>query len=397
METAAKSRKRKRRVQLAAHLGIELSPGICRIIDAEVRRGRDGMETTRVRRFSVLSRVSDDCTAALAALRGRRARVLVWGAPGDHRQVMVTAGGYESMRLEARRALSLAGVETRGAMIDIAPAPVPIDADSRRPVVVALANGAAVRAAVAPLRAAGIDITAIATPAATLASLARARRHFASRADEPVSSPAGPGLPAVSVDAWVAIEESATCIALLRDGALVAARELSWGFLAGRRGEPRRVEDIASRLIDECAAFITSAGGSMRSVRQMTLCGGATPLRTVAAIVRAQFGIDVLPLHAPLDVRMQVDDEQAAQCADMWMAWATAVDSRAQLSLLRLGQRRLARTRLARAAVAAGIAAGVIAGYEAVRPLLRAVPAAQRVTGRRALDVPLNQVVFKDE
>jgi hypothetical protein len=82
----------------------------------------------------------------------------------------------------------------------------------------------------------------------------------------------------------------------------------------------------------------------------------------------------------------------------MWMAWAAAVDSRAQLSLVRPAQRRLTQTRLARAAIAAGIAAGVIVGYEAARPLLRAAPAAQAPTGRRApLALPLDQVVFKDE
>src|SRR5205814_2544289 len=122
----------------------------------------------------------------------------------------------------------------------------------RRPVVVALANGAAIAAAVRPLQAAGIDIRVVGTPATVLASLARARRLRAVPAGRNVPA----GGPAGIVDAYVAIEESATCITLLRGGTLVAARELSWGFYEGRRGRLRRREDVAARFADELSEFL---------------------------------------------------------------------------------------------------------------------------------------------
>ncbi len=383
---------------MAAQIGIELSAGVCRIVDVHVRRSRNGLTTTRVRRFSVFPQGTPETATALAALRGQPAAVVVWGVPGDHRQVMVTAGSYDSMRREARRALALAGVETRGAMLDIARAPTVVDAGPRQPVVVALANGSAVRAAVEPLRAAGIEITTLATPATALVSLARARRRcvesdsklHALRADGTDHRP-------VFVDAYVAIEESGTCITLLRDGALVASRELSWGFQTGRRGEPRRREDIACRLVDEFASFMTTVGGSMRSVRRATLCGGAPDLHGVATIVAAQFDVDVVALDAPFGIDDTSDAEAVNRCADLWMAWAVAVDARAPLSLVHPRHRKAVQTRLARVAIAAGIVAGIGLGYEVARPLLRVDRSAQREVVRRTPAVaPSDQMVFRE-
>src|SRR5262245_57085632 len=108
---------------VAAHIGIELSPGICRIVDVDVSRSKSELRPTRVRWFAAFRHGSAEMAAALAELRARSAAVIVWGAPGDHRQVMVTAGSYEAMRKEASRSLAKAGIETRGAMVDIARAP----------------------------------------------------------------------------------------------------------------------------------------------------------------------------------------------------------------------------------------------------------------------------------
>lgn len=350
---------------MAAQIGIELSPGYCRIVEAEVRPNRGG--ATRVRRFSVLPAGSRELASALGALRGRSAAVVVWGAPSDHRQVMVTAGTYESMRREARRSLALAGVETRGAMVDIARAPYPFAAGPRRPVVVALANGAAVRAAVEPLRAAGIAIKTLGTPATAIVSLARTRRQQVEGAARSPSIVEGGS--EVQVDAFIVIEESATCIALLRDGALVAARELSWGFLEGRRAEPRHADDIARRASDELDEFLVAVGGSIRSVRRATLCGGAPGLRTIAAALTVQLGADVEALDA-LPGAESTLSVTLEQCADMWLAWAVAADPRAPLSLVHANRRREMQARVAQVAVAAGLVAGLAIGYEAARSVL---------------------------
>jgi hypothetical protein len=362
---------------MAAHIGIELSVGVCRIVDIDVRRTKTGLESTRVQSFSVLQSGSSELASCLLALRGRSAAVVVWGAPGDHRQVMVTAGRYDAMRMEASRALALAGVETRGAMVDIARAPSAAGHATRRPVVVALANGAAVTAAVRPLRAAGIDIRTVATPATALASLARARRRLARTRAASVPAHGRVGI----VEAYVAIEESATCITLLREGTLVAARELSWGFHEGRRGQIRRMEDIAVRFADELGEFLTAVGGSLESIRQVTLCGGAPDLRTVAAVMTERFDIEVEPLDEPFGIDGTLDASTRERCADMWMAWAAAADQPAPLSLLHARQRQAAHGRFARAAIAAGVMVGVGLGWQAAHsPLLRAEPLALRQT-----------------
>jgi hypothetical protein len=350
---------------MAALIGIDLSPVICRIVDVDVQRAMNGLRPTRLRRFSVLQQATPEMTAALAALHGRSAAVVVWGAPSDHRQVMVSDGNYLIMRREATRALALAGVDTRGALIDIARAPFDDNDTRRRPVVVAVASGAAVQAAIAPLREAGIDIKVIATPATALASLARARRFLTT------SPQSGCGAsPSVQVDAYVAIEESATCIALLRDGTLAAARELSWGFLERRR-YPRRREDIAVRIVEELSEFLTTVGGSVASLRKVVLCGGAAELGSIAADLTKRFDVEVEPLLEPFGFATALDAAIVERCADLWMAWAVAVDQQTPLNLIHLRRRQFAQARFARAAVAAGIVVGVGLAWEAARCALR--------------------------
>ena len=138
---------------MATRIGIELSPDACRIVEIdpaaawERRRGE-----TRVRSFAVLPRSGPETDAKLRSLRKRRAAVVVWNTASDHRQVMVSPGSYESMRAEAIGALDAAGVETRGVWVDIAPAGRTADRAARRPVVVTLASGSELTAALQPLR-----------------------------------------------------------------------------------------------------------------------------------------------------------------------------------------------------------------------------------------------------
>lgn len=358
---------------MAAHIGIELSSGVCRIVDVDVSRTKAGLRPVRVRRFSTFQYSSAEMAAALAELRGRSAAVIVWGAPGDHRQVMVTTGRYEAMRKEASRSLAKAGVETRGAMVDIARVSSANGPAARRPVVVALASGAAVSAAIQPVVEAGIDVRTLATPATALASLARVKRSFA---------PDGPAVRAEEptlVDVYVAIEERAICITLLRDGSIVAARELSWGFQEGRRGLLRRREDIAARFGDELAEFLATVGGSLRSLRHVTMCGAVPDLRSIAAALTERFDVEVEPLDSLFGVDAPSGSEAESalteHCAAMWLPWAAAVDQPAALSLLHARHRTAAQMRFARAAIAAGVMVGVGLGWQAAHcELLRAEP-----------------------
>ena len=184
---------------MATRLGIELTSAACRIIEIDTGSGWRRARAPRVRSFAVLPSSGPEIGARLASYKGRAASVIVWGPYNAHRQVVVTRGTYESMRTDALESLSRAGVETRGVFVDIAPVGPSGDKAERRPVVVALAAATPIMSALQPIIDAGIRVRSVATPATALSSLARLRRS----------------LDAPGIEAYVAVEEDATCIAPL--------------------------------------------------------------------------------------------------------------------------------------------------------------------------------------
>src|SRR2546430_5417642 len=163
---------------MTTHLGIELSPGACRIVEIDARSSpwtpRRG--ATRVRSFAVLPASGADTDAKLASLGGKPAAVIVWNAPSEHRQVVITGGSYEAMRAEALASLASVGLQTRGVLADIAPAGGRPKRGVPQPVVVTLASSADGSPALQPPHAARIRERAATTPARALRSLTRPRR-----------------------------------------------------------------------------------------------------------------------------------------------------------------------------------------------------------------------------
>ena len=203
---------------MATRLGIELTSVACRIIEIDTG---SGWRRARAARPIVCGSpvFRPEIGARLASYKGRAASVIVWGPYNAHRQVVVTQGTYESMRTDALESLSRAGVETRGVFVDIAPVGPSGDKAERRPVVVALAAATPIMSALQPIIDAGIRVRSVATPATALSSLARLRRS----------------LDAPGIEAYVAVEEDATCIAVNRRGTLIAGRELPWGYFVDRQ------------------------------------------------------------------------------------------------------------------------------------------------------------------
>lgn len=349
-------------MSMAARIGIELSPTACRIVEIDAGLSwRKNAHETRVMSFTVLPPSGPDTQAKLESLRGHRAAVVVWDGSSDHRQVMVTRGSYETMRAEALGALEAAGVTTRGVWADIAPVTEPGDRGTRRPVVVALSSAAALRSALEPLQNAGIRLRSVMTPAVALDSLARLRRAFTV-----------PG----SMEAYVALEETVTAVALVRDGALLAARVLEWGYLDGNlEGRPpRHFEDIAKRLADELSEFFADLGGSPGSlggVRQVCLCGGLSELRTMTARLMEHLDVEVETLDSlfGIDANRLPDpgDEFRERSTEMRIAWAAAADWPPPINLLRARRRQASKTALRRLAVAAGVVAGLSVGWAVSR------------------------------
>ncbi|MBI3399943.1 MAG: hypothetical protein HY048_00875 [Acidobacteria bacterium] len=362
---------------MRTRVGIELTGAACRIV--EVESGPARRRDTRVRWCAVLPPSGPQTTAALRSFRRHRAAVVVWGPASEHRQVLVRPGSYEEMRAEAIAALSAAGVPTLDMLVDIAPAGPPRDG-KRRPVVVALASAAAIKSAMQPVIDAGIRVRTVMTPAIALNALMRARRDRSGPED---------------IEAFIALDETSTAIALIRDGALIVSRMLLWGYVESPGGrQPRRREDIAARLADELAGFFHAAGGSTTSVRHICIASGLPELRSMTVPLMERLDLEV----EPLDSLFAIDAKHAAgdginlrdRVAELRIAWASAADWPAPLNLMRARNRQRSRVVLSRAAVVAGMAVGWGAGWRvsasswwqstASRPVAHAAAPAARPT-----------------
>jgi hypothetical protein len=333
---------------MTTRVGIELSPTACRIVEVDgALPWRRTRSETRVRSFAVLPPSGPETRARLNALRRRPAAVVVWGGRSELRQVMVTAGSYESMREEALASLSAVGLPISGMWADIAPAG-PVDGRAaRRTVVVSMASASDLTEALLPLREAGIRLRTVTTPAVALGSLARMRRAISV-----------PG----AIESYIALDEEVTCIALVRNGVLLAARELPWGFIDADRshGGPRSREDITARLAGANGEFAAEIGASPRDLGQVCVCGGHPELRSMSVMLlerhrrRGDLLLDVEV--EPLDSLFGIDaarlpepaDEFRERGAEVRLAWAAAADWPPAINLLRArpeGARRCSRAR----------------------------------------------------
>ncbi len=343
---------------MTSRLGIELSRVACRVVELEPGgRGPSwSRASSETRVLSFVSFPPDGVSAAgkLSLLRGRRASVVVWGVQTDHRQIVVNQGSYERMRVEARSRLRDAGLPTDGTLSDIAPVSPRVSGMDRRGVLLVSALRAEVMASLAPLLAAGIRIRSVLTPAAALQSLARQRQA---------------GAASDALEAYVALEETATCIAFVRGGVLLAAHDLPWGFLdeLADVATPRDRHDIAVRLADEITAFLAVCRFDGKPLSQVSVCGGLPDLRsmTVSLMERLDVEVDALDSLFGIDASRLPDPagDLHERVAEMRVAWAVAADARPALDLFRDQRRRATTAYLSRAAVVAGVAAGLGVGW----------------------------------
>jgi len=345
---------------LHTRVGIELSPVACRLVELEgppVEPGR--APETRVRSYAVLPPFGPETDSRLAALGRRPAAVVVWGVGSDHRQVVVSNGSYEKMRTEALASVRSAGVDTRDTLADVATASTAIKGADRQPVVLALASADDVSAAMRPLLDARVRIRSVMTPADALLGLARARQAFA--------VPGG-------IEAYVALDETVTCVALVRDGSLLGARELAWGYADGAiapaasaPAEISRRDDLAARLVDELTRFLAIVGGNGSAVAQVSICGGLPELRTMTVPLMERLDVEVEALDSlfGIDVERLPEpaDEFRERASALRLAWAAGADWQGPINLMRYRRRRNRRVAVARAAVVAGVAAGLGAGW----------------------------------
>ena len=360
---------------MSVRLGVELSPLACRIVELDSRAGGDA-SATHVRSFARLSRAEAETSHRLAAFRQQPAAAVVWGLQADHRQVVVEQRSFRRMRREAVATMQHAGVETRGRVADIFAARRSQGVPTRT-VVVALASMPGLAAVLRWLAGEGVHVQSVVTPALALMSLARLRRAF---------------VVPDRIEAYVALGETATAVALVRNGLLLAASELEWGY-QDENGFNLPRPDIASRLADEIERFLAGRGARPGALAQVCLCGGLPELRSMALglmealdveveTLDSLFGIDAARLPDPAH-------EFREHAAELRLAWAAAADWPAPVNLLRERNRRRTKAILSRAAVVAGVVTGVGVAWQVQRSAWwRATPASQEAAQARAVIRP---------
>src|SRR5262245_56708535 len=358
-------------------VGIELTPVASRIVEV-VDRGRiwrtPGIGSSVVS-FGMCPASEPDLDDVLQSLRGKAASVGVWGTASEHRQVEVHVGSFERMRAEALRTLADDGLPTRGVWADIAPAG-PADG-VRMPVVVSAASAKQMADALQPLTDAGIRLRTVMTPAAALAAIARSRRA--------VSAPD-------TTEAYVALDNTLTCVVLMRNGALVAAHELAWGFLHDDENRrPRARDEIVAHLGHELAELFKTSSDAGR-VTQLCICGGLPELRSITLPLLERFDVEVeiLDSLSGIDVgslSQPAADEFLERVSELRVAWVAATEW-TTINPLPPNRRRASQAALGRAAVVAGVAAGLGSGWNVARidssPVASASPAPTRSAPARA-------------
>ena len=213
-----------------------------------------------------------------------------------------------------------------------------------------MVSASEVSEALQPLRDAGLWLRTVTTPAIALSTLARMRQPLAV-----------PG----AIESYVAFDEQATCIALVRNGVLLAARDLPWGHVDENyaHGDPRSREDITALLADAIGGFVAEIGGSPADIGQVCVCGGLSDLRTMSTALMERLDVEVEPLDSLFGIDAAhlpaPSDEFRERAAELRLAWAAAADWPPTINLLRARRRLASRTWLARAAVVAGAAAGL--------------------------------------
>jgi hypothetical protein len=278
----------------------------------------------------------------------------VWTAGVEHKQVIVSDATYEDMRAEARAALHDAGRLTEPALFDIAPVPA-ARSRGRRVVILASAPAADVYSRLRPVIAAHITVDRLLTPAAALLSLSRGRGRTSGE----------PGL-----ESYIALEETAGCIALIRDGVLVGAHDLPWGFIE-QRGDvrsPRSREDVAVRLAEDLLVFLEESRIERQELRHVSVCGAAPDLRSMAILLMERLDVEVEPLDSlfGIDERHLPGDsaEFRERVSALRLAWAAAADPHPPIDLHRMHRRRGRGGRASNIVVAAGAAAGLLLGFQ---------------------------------
>jgi hypothetical protein len=228
-------------------------------------------------------------SASLTRLRSerklsRRVTVTLWGLRSVQQLLRLPPAATEALeplaRREARRDLAPLEADGEGASVAIALGPeTMVGAQRRREVSLVAASNGEIRRRLQPIVDAGFVVDAVVTPALALAALARARRDVT---------------PATA--AYAAILGETICLAIVRDGLLVFAREMPWGHAGGQAAA---AEPTDVRLASELKRSILFFKQTFRSaVEAVVLCGDMPDLRVLTAPLAEALAVPVQTLDS---------------------------------------------------------------------------------------------------
>jgi hypothetical protein len=336
-------------------VGIELTPSRCSLVSLEPA------PDTRVRAFHTIPYTPGDDSELRQELRRvleRRTfplqvRVVVWGTRAVHRVVTLSPEPGRQPERALAEALALNDVEFReyaaGAWAGVKEWPA---SGTELPEGVFVAVAAAdLRHRLRPLRQSGLDVQAVLTPAIALANIATLRWD-----------------PPEVAAAYLAMNDTAGTLAIVRSGQLLHAEELSWDYSDPPTGANARVlhrYTFVSKLAPALRrAFDAVQHAHGARVQRLVTCGDLPDLRSLtmpfieeldveAETLDSLEGIDVSALPEPRELFRE-------QIATLRLAWAAAATAPVVVLRDPAASRRRIGAALGRAAVVAA-AAGAIA------------------------------------
>lgn len=280
---------------------VELYPGGCRLVEVALPPRRRGPIASDVRVRTWVSQIPEaeggvntvgaTYTSPLRTLRDKRklareAWVTVWGLRSVQQFLRLPPAkpaDLEALAIRDARK-DLASLETgtdRATVSVVVGGEAQVGSHRRREVSLVGVSTAEVRRRIQPLVDAGFVVEGVLTPALALTAVARMQRDV---------------LPGTAT-AYVALVERATCMAIVRDGLLLFARELPWGH--DRAAAPSTQEALGTRLASELRRSVLFFKQTFRSaVEGVVVCGDMPNLRALTTPLGAALGVPVQPLDA---------------------------------------------------------------------------------------------------
>ena len=321
---------------MANRTGIELLPDVCRVVEVQdaggwLGLGRGKAGASRVKSFHEIPYSPDRPGACAVELRrllgagGRDVRLVVWGLRATHQVLYLPQADRAELDQMARReARPAAGGAAPAAMAGSVMVGDHREAGRIEVGYVSL-TAAEVQGRTQAFTAAGLDVSAVATPAVAHAHLVRQRWGQFSE----------------TATAVLAVNARATAMTVVRGGVVLFAREMPWGHRTERadRGTAFDASAFAGQLASELRrSLVFLKQQSKVDVGHILVCGDLPDLRALTGPLMHELSVEVETLDSldGLDVARLPEpaDEFRSRIGALRPAWAAAAEPSASVNLV---------------------------------------------------------------